>query len=48
MVSMRKFKELGAATGDAIEPVAPVETTARPLESAVQRDLLESTETVEG
>jgi DNA recombination protein RmuC len=48
MASMRKFRELGAATGDTIEPVTPVETTARPLQSAVQRDLLESTETVEG
>lgn len=44
MVSMRKFHELGAATGDEIEPVKPVETTPRPLESAVQRDLLESSE----
>jgi DNA recombination protein RmuC len=47
MVSMRKFRELGAATGDAIEPVAPVETTTRTLESAVQRDLLEESEKVE-
>jgi DNA recombination protein RmuC len=47
MVSMRKFHELGAATGDAIEPVKPVETTPRPLESAVQRDLLEDNEAVE-
>jgi DNA recombination protein RmuC len=47
MVSMRKFRELGAATGDAIEPAAPVETTPRPLESAVQRDLLDSSEPVE-
>jgi DNA recombination protein RmuC len=47
MVSMRKFRELGAATGDAIEPLAPVETTPRPLESAIQRDLLESSEPVE-
>jgi DNA recombination protein RmuC len=47
MVSMRKFRELGAATGDAIEPVAPVETTTRTLESAVQRDLLEESERVE-
>jgi len=47
MVSMRKFRELGAATGDAIEPVAPVETTTRTLESAVQRDLLEDSEKVE-
>jgi DNA recombination protein RmuC len=44
MVSMRKFHELGAATGDAIEPVKPVETTTRTLESAVQRDLLEDSE----
>ena len=48
MVSMRKFRELGAATGDAIEPVKPVDTTPRPLESAVQRDLLEGSEVVEG
>jgi DNA recombination protein RmuC len=41
MVSMRKFKELGAATGDAIEPATTVETTPRSLDSAVQRDLLE-------
>ena len=47
MVSMRKFKELGAATGDAIEPVTPVETAPRPLESAIQRDLLDPTEAVE-
>jgi DNA recombination protein RmuC len=46
MVSMRKFRELGAATGDPIEPVKPVETTTRTLESAVQRDLLEDSETV--
>jgi DNA recombination protein RmuC len=46
MVSMRKFRELGAATGDAIEPVKPVETTTRTLESAVQRDLLEDNEPV--
>jgi len=48
MVSMRKFRELGAATGDAIEPATPVETTARPLQSAAQRDLLEPSETVDG
>lgn len=47
MVSMRKFRELGAATGDAIDPVTPVETTTRTLESAVQRDLLEEGEQVE-
>jgi DNA recombination protein RmuC len=47
MASMRKFMEMGAATGDAIETLTPVETTTRPLQSAVQRDLLESTETVE-
>jgi DNA recombination protein RmuC len=47
MVSMRKFRDLGAATGDAIEPVAPVETTTRTLESAVQRDLLGESEKVE-
>lgn len=48
MVSMRKFRELGAATGDAIEPPPAVETTPRPVQSAVQRDLLESSEPVEG
>lgn len=48
MVSMRKFRELGAATGDAIEPPSPVDTTPRKLQSAVQPDLLEPTETVEG
>lgn len=47
MVSMRKFRELGAATGDAIEPIKPVETTPRPLESAVQPDLLEDNQVVE-
>jgi DNA recombination protein RmuC len=47
MVSMRKFKELGAATGDAIEPVKPVDTTPRPLQSTVQPDLLERSEAVE-
>lgn len=47
MVSMRKFRELGAATGDAIEPITPVETTPRPLESAVQRDLLQDDQVVE-
>ncbi|MCC7243919.1 MAG: hypothetical protein IT180_18500, partial [Acidobacteria bacterium] len=41
MVSMRKFKELGAATGDAIESPAQVETTTRRLESSLQRDLLD-------
>jgi DNA recombination protein RmuC len=44
MVSMRKFRELGAATGDAIEPPVQIETTPRRLESAVQPDLLEGTE----
>ena len=33
-------------SGDAIEPVKPVETTTRTLESAVQRDLLEDNEPV--
>jgi DNA recombination protein RmuC len=40
MVSMRKFKELGAATGDAIEPPTAVDTTPRTLQSATQPDLL--------
>lgn len=48
MVSMRKFHELGAATGDAIEPVRPVETSARPLQSSLLPDPLERTEQVEG
>ncbi len=42
MVSMRRFKELGAATGDDIAPVALVESSARPLQSASQQDLLEA------
>jgi DNA recombination protein RmuC len=41
MVSMRKFKELGAATGDAIKPLAPVDTTPRKLQSGAQPDLLD-------
>jgi DNA recombination protein RmuC len=41
MVSMRRFKELGAATGDDIPPVALVESVSRPLQSASQQDLLE-------
>jgi DNA recombination protein RmuC len=41
MVSMRRFKELGAATGDDIPPLALVESAARPLQSASQQDLLE-------
>jgi DNA recombination protein RmuC len=48
MVSMRKFKELGAATGDAIEAPTSVDTTPRKLQSATQPDLLDNpTETVE-
>ena len=42
MVSMRRFKELGAATGDDIPPVTPVESAARPLQSASQQDLLDT------
>ena len=42
MVSMRRFKELGAATGDDIPPVAPVDSAARPLQSASQQDLLDA------
>lgn len=42
MVSMRRFKELGAATGDDIPPLALVESAARPLQSASQADLLEA------
>ncbi|MEZ5287031.1 MAG: DNA recombination protein RmuC [Vicinamibacterales bacterium] len=48
MVSMRRFRELGAATGDAIEGAGPVDATPRPLQSATQPDLLDrSEETVE-
>ena len=43
MVSMRRFKELGAATGDDIPPLALVESSARPLQSASQQDLLDAT-----
>jgi DNA recombination protein RmuC len=43
MVSMRRFKELGAATGDDIAPLALVESSARPLQSASQQDLLDAT-----
>lgn len=41
MVSMRRFKELGAATGDAIEPPVTVDTTPRKVQSAVQPGLLD-------
>ncbi len=44
MVSMRKFKELGAATGDEIKPPATVDTASRRLQSATQPDLLEPAE----
>jgi DNA recombination protein RmuC len=43
MVSMRRFKELGAATGDDIPPIPLVDSAARPLQSASQQDLLEAT-----
>jgi DNA recombination protein RmuC len=42
MVSMRRFKELGAATGDDIAPVAPLDSAARPLQAASQQDLLDA------
>jgi DNA recombination protein RmuC len=42
MVSMRRFKELGAATGDDIPPVAPVDSAARKVQSASQQDLLDA------
>jgi DNA recombination protein RmuC len=42
MVSMRRFKELGAATGDDIPPVALVDSMSRPLQSASQQDLLDA------
>ncbi len=48
MVSMRRFHELGAATGDAIDDPATVDTTARPLQSAVQPDLLDMSDPVAG
>jgi len=48
MVSMRKFRELGAATGDAMEPPTSVDTSPRKLQSATQPDLLDRpTEPVE-
>ncbi|MGE3885732.1 MAG: DNA recombination protein RmuC [Vicinamibacterales bacterium] len=46
MVSMRKFKELGASTGDEIKPLATVDTAPRKLQSATQPDLLEPAEPV--
>jgi DNA recombination protein RmuC len=46
MVSMRRFKELGAATGDDIVPLVSVDTTPRPLQSATQPSLLEEPGTV--
>ncbi len=42
MVSMRRFKELGAATGDDIPPVTIVDSMSRPLQSASQQDLLDA------
>jgi DNA recombination protein RmuC len=42
MVSMRRFKELGAATGDDILPVPLVESVSRQLQSASQQDLLDT------
>ncbi len=42
MVSMRRFKELGAATGDDMTSLPLVDTAARPLQSASQQDLLDS------
>ncbi|MCC7126801.1 MAG: DNA recombination protein RmuC [Acidobacteria bacterium] len=44
MVSMRRFRELGAATGDAAETPPPVDTAARKLQSALQQDLLDPVE----
>jgi DNA recombination protein RmuC len=42
MVSMRRFKELGAATGDDIPPLPPIESASRPLQAASQQDLLDA------
>jgi hypothetical protein len=41
MVSMRRFKELGAATGDDIAQVPLIESASRPLQAASQQDLLD-------
>ena len=41
MVSMRRFRELGAATGDPIDEPPPVDTVPRPVQSATQPDLLD-------
>lgn len=42
MVSMRRFRELGAATGDAIDDPPPVDTVPRPVQSATQPGLLDA------
>ncbi|MGH9387288.1 MAG: DNA recombination protein RmuC [Vicinamibacterales bacterium] len=42
MVSMRRFKDLGAATGDDIQPVATVDSATRKVQSASQQDLLDA------
>ena len=39
LVSVRRFRELGAATGQEIGSTSPVDTTPRKLESASQLDL---------
>jgi DNA recombination protein RmuC len=43
LVSVRKFKELGAATGDEMAAVTPVDSLARSLDGASQPDLLDTT-----
>ncbi len=39
LVSVRRFRELGAATGDEVGSVTPVDTSPRKVESASQLDL---------
>ncbi len=42
MVSMRRFKELGAATGEDIAPLVTVDSVPRQIQSATQPDLLDA------
>ncbi len=41
LVSVRRFRELGAATGDEMGTIAPVDNVPRKLDSASQPDLLD-------
>lgn len=43
LVSVRRFRELGAATGDEVGAASPVDTVPRKLESASQLDLPDGT-----